>query len=151
VPHGQYRNDSDGTPDAHDIGYLVLAKAFRSVKPLTIRRSRHTDTCNYVATGYGTTAQDGSGDTGQRKALSMCALEAFSFGMIESYSKTGGAICGGDSGGPLRLDNTLEIVGVVSGPLPKPTAPCQNGWHTLYTAVAQNLVFVDEAYAKRER
>jgi secreted trypsin-like serine protease len=134
----------------HDIAYLVLEKSVAGVKPLTLQRTRHLGSCEYVATGYGV-SKDGyergteppAGSVGVRKALVVCSNKGLVEGMIETYSDQGSQ-CSGDSGGPLRVRNTDRIVGVVSFAT---SAKCEANGREYYAPVASNLSFIDEGLA----
>lgn len=147
---------------AYDVAYLVLESPIHGVPLATPFRTAHEGNCNYVSIGYGTKKENASyddpvldTDNGFRKALSMCAEAGYvnsaslvTNGTIRAHSNEG-ADCVGDSGGPLRIDNTRQIVGVLSnlGPVSKGVT-CSTGANAYYAPVATSLPFIDEALAK---
>ncbi|AKU95355.1 Trypsin precursor [Labilithrix luteola] len=147
---------------AFDLAYLVLESPIRNVPLATPLRTPHEGKCNYVSTGYGTKKENYAynepvldTDNGFRKALSMCADPGYvnsaslvTNGTIRAHSDEG-ADCVGDSGGPLRIDNTRQIVGVLSnlGPVSSGVT-CSTGAPAYYAPVATSLPFIDEALAK---
>jgi hypothetical protein len=136
----------------HDVGYLILDKPLRGVPPARVRRSSHRGHCDYVAIGYGVnkegaTPQDHfeAGESGVRKMLALCADAGLTDnGMIRAYNGGRGTTCYGDSGGALRVKNSLEIVGVVS----YGEGACSVDKRTFYAPLSTNLDFVDEALAQ---
>lgn len=155
TPHPGYATpstDDDGRAESvsweHDLAYLVLEKPVAGVAPLTIRRSTHAASCSYVASGYGATAQAKGDDgtlsesgKGTRKSLDVCADSGYTNRMIASHGASG-TICHGDSGGPLRVRNSSEIIGVASYAIGE---DCTTGLVNYYAPVATNLDFIDEA------
>jgi len=147
---------------AFDVAYVVLSSPVRNVPVATIADGPHEAGCDYVATGYGV-HKDGyvygdpinEGDKSLRKALSVCADERYvvsrspvTNATIRTTSRTG-ALCVGDSGGPLRTDDTRIIHGVLSnlGPDQGDTT-CTTGASAYYAPVAYSRPFIAEGLAK---
>jgi secreted trypsin-like serine protease len=152
-PSTDARDNAVSVSYEHDLAYLVLKKPITGIKPLTVRRSSHKGSCDYVATGYGATTQERDADgklsesgQGTRKALEVCADQGYTARMITSYSKTG-SVCHGDSGGPLRVRDSREFVGVVSYSYGE---DCTADLVNYYAPLATNLDFIDEALSSGE-
>ena len=64
--------------------------------------------------------------------------------MIHTFGSKGSP-CSGDSGGPLRIKDTRELVGVASH---IKDATCTTHNTTWYAPLAKSLSFVDEALSK---
>lgn len=137
----------------HDVAYVLLAKPVEKITPLTVQRTAHVGSCEYVATGYGISL-DGygakapklaDGDLGQRRSVGLCVQTKLVDGMIQIKSDEG-AICNGDSGGPLRRRGGTDLVGTVSYRLAREA--CTAGATAYYTPVLTNLPFIDEALAQ---
>ena len=141
-----------GTDDTtHDIGYVVLREPITIAQPLRVKRTMHAASCSYVATGYGVSLNGfahkathvDAESNGIRRALVTCASAGYDDAMIVTHTSAGSQ-CNGDSGGPLRIRQTDEIVGVVSY---SGASTCTANTRTYYTPVATHLDFVDEALA----
>jgi secreted trypsin-like serine protease len=137
----------DAKLERNDLGYGVLEKPIASVPLGVVRRSRHRGHCDYVATGYGRTKEGGGprepGEKVLRKAIALCAdAPLTSDEMIDAYSGRGSP-CFGDSGGPLRLRGSTELVGVAS----YISSLCKLDTHVYYVPLAKHLAFIDEALA----
>lgn len=162
VVHPRYRvehEQAEPTTDfTYDLAYLVLEKPIRGVTPATVRRTAHQGHCDYVATGYGV-HKDGyvygtpvaPGESDERRSVALCADAGYApmdggdaSGMIRTVG-TLGSVCSGDSGGPLRIKNTRELVGVASH---IKDAICTTHNTTWYAPLVKSLSFVDEALSK---
>ncbi|MBX3211291.1 MAG: S1 family peptidase [Labilithrix sp.] len=135
----------------HDVAWLVLEKPVRNVAVGKVRRSAHRGHCDYVAIGYGVNKEGAfpddelaPGESGVRKSLAMCADRGLVEGMIQTYNGDRGTPCYGDSGGALRVKDTMEIVGVTSFG----TSGCEKNGYVYYAPLAKNLDFIDEGLAR---
>jgi predicted outer membrane lipoprotein len=147
---------------AFDLGYLVLSSPIRGVPVATASRETHEGGCDYFLTGYGTSKKDhvwgqpvSDVDSGFRKTLSVCADAGYvrssslvTNSLIRAHGNDGAA-CVGDSGGPLRVANTREVVGILSNLGPQSGSPkCSNGGSAYYAPIAFSRFFIDEALSK---
>lgn len=147
---------------AFDVAYLVLESPIRGVPLATVSSAPHDGHCNYVSTGYGTKKEDYAfdepvydSDNGFRKALSVCAdanyvrsTSLVTNGTIRIRSNEG-AVCVGDSGGPLRVENTRNVVGVLSNlGLQSDSVKCSTGASAYYAPVAGSMPFIEEGLSK---
>lgn len=147
-----YRTASGAVDHSHDVAYVVLSRRISIVRLAQIRRTGHRESCDYVTTGYGVHVEGhvpGSpiarGDDGERRALSACADQGFYWDNVIQAHSSNGTACNGDSGAPLRVRNTLDIVGVLS----YTTGTCVPGQQFYFAPIALNLPFIDDALARR--
>ncbi|MBX3205710.1 MAG: S1 family peptidase [Labilithrix sp.] len=135
----------------HDVAWLVLEKPVRNVTVAKVRRSSHRGHCDYVAIGYGVNKEGAfrddllePGESDVRKSLAMCADRGLVDGMIQTYNGDRGTPCYGDSGGALRVKNTMEIIGVAS----YISGSCDKDGRAYYAPLAKNLDFIDKGLAR---
>ncbi|MBX3263807.1 MAG: S1 family peptidase [Labilithrix sp.] len=135
----------------HDVAWLVLDKPVRDVPVAKVRRSSHRGHCDYVAIGYGVNKEGAlpeekraPGEFGVRKSIAMCADRGLVEGMIQTYNGDRGTPCYGDSGGALRVKDTMEIIGVASFI----SSACEKNSFAYYAPLAKNLAFIDEGLAR---
>jgi secreted trypsin-like serine protease len=169
VLHPAY-DAEDGVRDySHDMAYLILDTPITDVAPATIRRTSHAGHCDYVSTGYGVSragfvhgSKAAPSDSGKRASTATCGDAGYTTGkrllaeddislpggMIRTYSNGVGAPCVGDSGGPLRIRNTREIVGVLSQIAER---VCTTDNVAFYAPIEPSLGFIDEALAAGRR
>jgi hypothetical protein len=171
VLHPAYDAAEDGLRDySHDLAYLILDTPITDVPLATIRRTSHSGNCDYVSTGYGV-FRDGhvhgatvdATEYGKRRSTATCGDAGYTAGarlvaeddaltipggMIRTYSNGVGAPCVGDSGGPLRIRNTREIVGVLSQ-IEQRTCTANNV--AFYAPIEPSLDFIEEALAAGRR
>lgn len=147
---------------AFDIAYLVLSEPIHGVPLAKIATEEHEGGCDYVATGYGTKKVDHvhgdpilDSDTGYRKALSVCAEPGYTVSQSLVTNATirvksdDGSLCEGDSGGPLRRNDTRVVYGVLSNLGPAGDGvTCTKGAASYYAPVAYSRPFLAEGLAK---
>lgn len=137
--------------DQHDVAWLVLDRPVNDVTVAKVRRSAHLGNCDYAAIGYGVNKEGARKEDelapdeyGVRKSIAMCADRGLVKGMIQAYNGDRGTPCYGDSGGALRVKNTMEIIGVASSI----SSDCEKNGFAYYAPLAKNLEFIDEGLAQ---
>jgi secreted trypsin-like serine protease len=132
--------------DRVDLAYLVLNQAFRDVRLGQVRRSSHRGNCDYVALGYGSGKKEAIGLCADAGLITSTTSSVLGTQYIRAYTETSRSVCFGDSGGPLRVANTMSIVGIAST---LSTDDCGDArLKFFYTPLASNLDFVDAALAR---
>jgi hypothetical protein len=99
--------------------------------------------CSSRYIGYGRETLGGinveDGYSGERKSTPMC-VDSVDAGLITGHAESA-ALCWGDSGGPLMVDATNQIVGVLSGFAGTPTCALKD--EMSFASLRQQRSFID--------
>lgn len=142
-PNYVYRSEGDYLP-WDDVAVLELAQDVM-ITPATIARVE-TGVCTDRYVGYGRNVPGDytitAGYDGQRKSARICA-DAENPHEIYIHGADGG-LCWGDSGGPLLVDGTTRVLGVLSRHAPRAGSQysCENGNRMIFTALATYKDFI---------
>jgi secreted trypsin-like serine protease len=142
-PSYVYRAETDFLP-WDDIAILELAQDVM-IPPATIARAT-TGACTSRYVGYGrTTPGDwtiSTGYEGERRSAQVC-IDAENAHELYIHGADGG-LCWGDSGGPLLVEGTTRVLGVLSRHAPRAGShySCENGNRMIFSATATYRDFI---------
>ncbi|HSD88171.1 MAG TPA: trypsin-like serine protease [Kofleriaceae bacterium] len=133
-----YRSEGDYAP-WDDVAVVELAAEVPNIAPATIARA-HTGGCDDRYVGYGRNTEGDSsvltGYDGQRRSAAICS-DAQNPHELYIHGRDGG-LCWGDSGGPLLVDGTTKILGVLSRHAPRDGShySCETGNRMIFSQLA---------------
>ena len=143
-PSYVYRQEGDFLP-WNDVAVLELAEDVTTMAPATLARAE-TGGCTSRYVGYGRTVPGDwtieAGYEGERRSAQIC-IDAENPHELYIHGDDGG-LCWGDSGGPLLVDGTTRVLGVLSRHAPRAGShySCEDGNRMIFTATSTYRDFI---------